>query len=455
MAGPSLDVVARLASDAPAWFWHVQVENGRRRPERHRSHLRARHRARALAAVRTNEYYVSQYVDHTPLTHDRSRGVVIASRQNLPAAGASLVRDRIAAPAAWRIATDALQFHGLATRAGKRRAGGSSDRCRPAPAARALDGRAAGRCRAICAPAPACTLDSSDCCVASSASATSTRDLGARGRGAAACRKRQRSSRQRAAPLRGRIGIDCSWQHRCSTRSSSAMPTLQRACSAANGATRNSTATAVLSFFHGARSHVVLRAKELHVMRPHGHLLRTGAHADARRTGADVDRVDERRVPLDAHARACELQSLAVDDAQLPRAVPFARSARVRRDRGALAAARRAVGVRDGARRVSLDLSSCGRADRGAQRGAAAIRTRLRLSIECSIGEPVRFLITHHIALNGDDGSTPGACTLASRRRSTSSSRPRRTASSHSAFPSGSFEIVLPRRRRSSSSRRR
>ena len=34
----------------------------------------------------------------------------------------------------------------------------------------------------------------------------------------------------------------------------------------------------LLSFFHGADRHVVLRAKELRVLRPHGHLLRTGRH---------------------------------------------------------------------------------------------------------------------------------------------------------------------------------
>ena len=36
---------------------------------------------------------------------------------------------------------------------------------------------------------------------------------------------------------------------------------------------------ALLSFFHGADRHVVLRAKELRVQRPHGHLLRTGSLA--------------------------------------------------------------------------------------------------------------------------------------------------------------------------------
>src|SRR5262249_48176583 len=34
----------------------------------------------------------------------------------------------------------------------------------------------------------------------------------------------------------------------------------------------------LLSFFYGADRHVVLRAKELRVLRPHGHILRSGLH---------------------------------------------------------------------------------------------------------------------------------------------------------------------------------
>src|SRR5262249_6475830 len=34
----------------------------------------------------------------------------------------------------------------------------------------------------------------------------------------------------------------------------------------------------LLSFFHDVDRHVVLRSKELRVLRPHGHLLRTGRH---------------------------------------------------------------------------------------------------------------------------------------------------------------------------------
>src|SRR5262249_6971750 len=68
--------------------------------------------------VRLNEYYVSQYVDHTPLRHE-NRGVVVASRQNLSMGGrypwcaiGSLRRGA-------SFATDAMQLYGLAGRSGE------------------------------------------------------------------------------------------------------------------------------------------------------------------------------------------------------------------------------------------------------------------------------------------------------------------------------------------------
>jgi 1,2-beta-oligoglucan phosphorylase len=58
-----------LARDAPAWFWHVQVENPT--PDTHTVDLVW---AQDIAltthgAVRLNEHYVSHYVDFPPLTH--------------------------------------------------------------------------------------------------------------------------------------------------------------------------------------------------------------------------------------------------------------------------------------------------------------------------------------------------------------------------------------------------
>ena len=69
-------------------------------------------------AVRLNEYYMSHYVDHTPLTHPE-RGVVLCSRQNLSMGGRNpwTVIGTLGSGVSY--ATDALQVHGLATRAGR------------------------------------------------------------------------------------------------------------------------------------------------------------------------------------------------------------------------------------------------------------------------------------------------------------------------------------------------
>ena len=116
-SGVRFRVSLRLADAAPVWFWHVELENAG--PATQTLDLvYAQDMALAdYAAVRLNEYYLSQYLDHTPLAHP-SRGVVLAVRQNLPIGGrhpwaliGSLARGA-------SFATDALSFHGLASRAG-------------------------------------------------------------------------------------------------------------------------------------------------------------------------------------------------------------------------------------------------------------------------------------------------------------------------------------------------
>ena len=77
-------------------------------------------------AVRLNEYYVSQYIDHMPLTHPQ-HGELIASRQNLAADGChpwSLIGSLRSGVS---FATEALQFQGLAGRAGQAPAGLNAD----------------------------------------------------------------------------------------------------------------------------------------------------------------------------------------------------------------------------------------------------------------------------------------------------------------------------------------
>jgi 1,2-beta-oligoglucan phosphorylase len=106
-----------LAGSATTWFWHIQLENATKSPV----HLDLTYvQDLALApygAVRLNEFYVSQYLDHTPLKHSE-RGVVVASRQNQAADGRNPWSLIGSLRSGVSFATDALDFHGLATRAG-------------------------------------------------------------------------------------------------------------------------------------------------------------------------------------------------------------------------------------------------------------------------------------------------------------------------------------------------
>lgn len=76
----------RLAAAAPAWFWHVELENRGREPVTAQLlHVQDIALA-AYGAVRLNEHYVSHYVDLQPLAH-ATQGWVVAARQNLAQGG--------------------------------------------------------------------------------------------------------------------------------------------------------------------------------------------------------------------------------------------------------------------------------------------------------------------------------------------------------------------------------
>ena len=105
-----------------AWAWHVKVRNdgpvGREVDVVHAHDI-------ALAApgmLRTNELYVSQYLDITPL-HGDGFGTALAVRQNLAQAGVTpwCVLACTTPVVGW--ATDALDVHGVAARAGQPPAG--------------------------------------------------------------------------------------------------------------------------------------------------------------------------------------------------------------------------------------------------------------------------------------------------------------------------------------------
>jgi len=75
-----------LAESTPAWFWHLRLENTGTSALSVDAVYAQDLALAPYGAIRMNEYYVSQYVDHTPLVHPE-RGFVVASRQNLAVGG--------------------------------------------------------------------------------------------------------------------------------------------------------------------------------------------------------------------------------------------------------------------------------------------------------------------------------------------------------------------------------
>jgi CRISPR-associated protein Csx3 len=72
----------RLAEGAPAWFWHVGVENTGDTDVVVDLVLTHDPGLAPYGAIRTNEFYVSQYLDLTPVT--TQHGTALAVRQNMP-----------------------------------------------------------------------------------------------------------------------------------------------------------------------------------------------------------------------------------------------------------------------------------------------------------------------------------------------------------------------------------
>jgi cellobiose phosphorylase len=159
-----------------------------------------------------------------------------------------------------------------------------------------------------------------------------------------------------------------------------------------------------MSFFHGEATHVVLRAKELRVQRPHGHILRTGDHL----------------VP-DESALTSTMWMAGVFHSMVTQGhVGINRFLSTMR--GWLGSFRshgqRIFVAQDGAWQ-QLGVPSAFEIEPEGCRwlykhdgGLIEVRSRtlaapqaLALQLRVLAGRPLRLLVTHHVALGGDDGS--------------------------------------------------
>jgi cellobiose phosphorylase len=261
-----------LADADPAWFWHVEVENLSNGVATLDLIYTQDLALADYGAVRLNEYYVSQYLDHTPLSHPE-RGVVVASRQNQSMGGRHPWCVVGALGKGVSFATDALQVHGLATRAGQV----------PEGLVNGLPGVRRQHEHAMVAvqdaslwlePGARAERGFFGWFAADHLEATSAADLVVVDRALAL--PHVHAGRDEAihhgllpapslfatAPLLDALELT-------EAEITDLFGTQRREVERAEGGT--------LSFFCDEHRHVVLKAKELKVLRPHGHMLRTGS----------------------------------------------------------------------------------------------------------------------------------------------------------------------------------
>ncbi|MCW5658999.1 MAG: hypothetical protein KIT60_14955 [Burkholderiaceae bacterium] len=413
-----------LARSAPAWFWHVALENATPRAQTVDLVCAQDIALAHYGTVRLNEYYLSQYVDHTPLQH-AARGVVLAVRQNLAVGGRHPWLVTGSLRRADSFCTDALQLHGLATRSGGPPAALGSVRL---PGVR----RQHEHSMAVLQDAPL-TL-------AAGARATlgffawfEGDHRGASGDGDLGFVERALSLPEAAAPP-GAHGAPAA---RAATLFSDAplLPALDLAAAelaAHFGHDRHAVEEAggrLLSFFGPDSAHVVLPAKERASLRPHGQILRTGDRLvpdEASLTstvwmgGVFHSMVTQGHVSINRFLSTTHSYLGLFRSHGLRLFVERSPHGRSEGDQSPSGGRVRSTqgGQLDGSWFLLGEPSAFEMTPSGARwlyrhedgllevRSAAAVdRHELWLTARVLQGAPCRFLVSNHVALDGDDGS--------------------------------------------------
>jgi len=388
-----------LAEAAAAWLWHVVLENAGADVAAvdlvYAQDIALAH----YAAARMNEYYVSQYIDHTPLDHSRC-GKVLAIRQNLSMGG----RHPWAIVGSLRkgvsFATDALQFHGLSTRASEVAAGLQMP---------SLPGKRRQHEHSM-----AVIQDAQQSIPPGGKSyagffgwfeedhptASSATDLAFVERALAlpeASPPPPVAVTNAIVPTLFSTGLKLASQPLGEARLATLFGTQRRNIEYGDDGR-------LLSFFAGSGRHVVMKEKDLEVLRPHGHLIRSGS----------------RLVPDEASLTSTNWMSGVFHSLVTQGHVNINRL---------LSTTRSYLGLfRSGGQRVFvelddgyhlLDMPSAYEMTANGCRwvydhpaGSLEVRSwapvdrhELLLSIDILDGSACRFLISHHVAINGDDGA--------------------------------------------------
>ena len=402
--GISYTLTLVLAQSKPAWFWHVQLENTGTKPQQVDLTYVQDIALASYGGIRLNEFYVSQYLDHTPLQHPKL-GVMMATRQNQAADGRfpwSLIGSLREGKS---YATDAKQFNGYTSRTGDAPPGLTGD----LPNHRLQHEHA----MAVIRDAPLTLNPNSHAqagffglYVPDHRDATSDSDI-------------QRAAEVLGLPEAAPVSLTTPAAGTSNNATLfSAAPRLETSDLGAADLRRffaqpwrhieTDERGATLSFFHGADRHVVLRAKEVQVQRPHGHLLRTGHHTTP----------DETALTSTTWMNGVFHSMVTQGHVSINRFLST-----IHTYLGLFRSHGQRVFVEVGGQWHLLDLpsayemspESCSWIYRHAG-GILRVRAeahsdpqKLSLSVEVLEGPPARLLISHHVALNDDDGSAPGA----------------------------------------------
>jgi cellobiose phosphorylase len=405
-SGIDYSLTLLLAQGKPAWFWHVRLENTL--PKKQQVDLTYVQDI-ALASyggIRLNEFYVSQYLDHTPLQHPK-HGVMVATRQNQAADGRfpwSLIGSLREGHS---FATDAKQFNGYASRAGDAPVGLTAD----LPSRRLQHEHAMVVIRDTpveLAPKASVTAGFFGLYVTDHPEATSDSDVQRAAEAlnlpeaspaafearAGSANDPDNSTLFSAAPLLSTLDLD--------------VETLRKYFATPWRHEEVDDQGERLSFCYAADRHVVLRKKELSTQRPHGHLLRTGRHTTP----------DETALTSTAWMNGVFHSMLTQGHVSINRFLST-----IHTYLGLFRSHGQRVFVEIAGNWQLLNVPSAFEMSPGACRwiyrhagGVIQVRAEtrdepheLQLAIEVLSGAATRFLISHHVALNDDDGSAPGA----------------------------------------------
>ncbi len=407
-----------LAESTPAWFWHLELGNLGAESVTldliHTQDLALAH----YGAVRLNEYYVSHYLDHAPLAHPE-HGWMLATRQNQSMGGRHLWCLIGSLGQAVSYATDAVQVHGLATRAG----------LEPVALTEGLPGTRRQHEHAMAAiqetafrlepgertrrgflgwfeaDHPGGTSDADLVCVEralalpeASPAETLFKPLfpeGERGWGEGADGEPSTEALPPAANLFSSAPL-LACLDLTQAELSALFGTDWRHLESEDGAP--------LSFFVGDRTHVVLKPKELRVLRPHGQILRTGSALTP----------DESGLTSTAWMAGVFHSMVTQGHVSINRLLSTTHSyLGLFRSHG-----QRLFVELDGIWHLldipsafAMSPSACHWTYRYADSWiqitshAPTDRHELILEVEIQAGPPTRFILANHVAINGDDGS--------------------------------------------------